>query len=33
MRTILARLRSLLGIRPKTYESGRLEKPSPTSSS
>ena len=30
MRTILAKLRHLLGIRPKTYESGRLEKTPPT---
>ena len=28
MRNLIARLRSLLGLRPKTYESGRLEKTS-----
>jgi hypothetical protein len=31
MRSILQKLRELLGIRPKTYESGRLAKMSPTS--
>lgn len=33
MRTILEKLRGLLGIRPKTYESGRLEKTPPASGS
>ncbi len=33
MRSILHKLRELLGIRPKTYESGRLQKTPPTSGS
>ena len=30
MRKLLERLRGLLGIRPKSYESGRLERESST---